>query len=59
MNEHLHHDRTSLDSQAFAAVLAATFICTLLWVIGAVRGEMPAQPMAIAFAPSQLQCTRL
>jgi hypothetical protein len=59
MTEHLHPDRASLDSQAFAAVLAAVFVCTLLWVIETVAGEMPAEPVAIALAPSQLRSPRL
>jgi hypothetical protein len=59
MTEHLRTDGASMDSQAFAAVLAAVFVCTLLWVIATVAGEMPEQAVAIAVAPSQLRSPSL
>lgn len=59
MTEHFRTDGASMDSQAFAAVLAAVFVCTLLWVIATVVGEMPEEPVAIAMAPSQLRSPRL
>lgn len=59
MTEHLRTDGASKDNQAFTAVLAAVFVCTLLWVIATVAGGMPEQAVAIAAAPSQLRSPRL
>lgn len=58
MAEHPHREHPSLDSQAFAIVLSAMFICTLLWIIGPVAGERAAEPVALV-AASQLKCPHL
>lgn len=60
MSEHQQPNHRSLDSLAFAVVLSAMFVCTILGFAGSMTAEMPAAPVAaIAAAPSQLQCARL
>lgn len=59
MIKYPHRDHQSLDSQAFAAVLSAIFISMILLFLASVIDETPAEPAAIAAAPSQLQCARL
>jgi hypothetical protein len=58
MPEHRNRDKHSLDSQAFAVVLSAMFICTLACIAGPMVGERPAQ-LTMASAASQLNCPRL
>ncbi len=63
MGPHPHHDRPSLDSQAFALLLSAMLASTLLWAGASVLGETQTQAspvaMAMAATPSHLQCARL
>ena len=59
MTQYSRRNRQPLDSQAFAAVLLAMFICMILLVVESVMVEMPAETPTIAAAPSQQQCARL
>jgi hypothetical protein len=61
MGLHPHHDRPSLDNQAFALLLCSLLSSMLLWAGVSVLAEVETQatPVAIAASPSQLQCARL